>query len=136
MKMRSEKRNLIIYILALFLVVAGSGLGLVEKQQVFYSCPQDEAALVTMHSLLQDDNISVGQIVERNSIISNYSELRYGRSDFSYRRDVFFLCTLAFLPELFRLGWEEYTLHSDRYILENQYNILFMQDMDGRKRIS
>lgn len=136
MRKRMTIKNFIIYFLLAVLIVTGSGSGLDITQQVLSSCHHTEHKTLTAQSLIPSDEFSEFEIVEKSASVSSITNLRYRRSGFSYRCNLFFLCTLAFLSGIFLFDRESLTLHGTRYVHENHYNITFMQDMDGRKRIS
>lgn len=136
MKRQMWMKNLIIYILLVALVVAGSSMGLDGKQQVLSLHNRKSAVTLTAQSLIANDNLHTFEIRESSSNIFNLRSLRKNYSDFSNRYGLFFLCVLAVLSGVSQLSSEAYVLHSKRYVRDRQYNITFMQDIDGRKRIS
>lgn len=135
MKRRVKVRNLIIYIMLMVLVIAGSSMGLDEKKQVFSSSDCKSMTAITSQSLIATDDLHNFEIRE-----SGYSNLlrgvRNNRFNFFDRYSLFFLCILAVLSGITILSSGAFVLNSKRYVRKRHYIITFMQDIDGRKRVS
>lgn len=136
MSRRLTIRNIIVYFLLAALIISGSSIGLDVTHQVLSSCHHKEEQTYRPQSLVSTDDFSEFEIVEKSTSISSITNKGYRRTGFSYKCNLFFLCMLAFLSEMFLFNRELFTLHNSRYIQRKQYHITFMQDMDGRKRIS
>ena len=136
MSRRLAIRKIVIYFLLAAFIVNGSGVGLDVTHQVLSSCHHKEDKTFQAQSLVSTDDFSEFEIVEKSASISSITNSRYRRTGFSYKCNLFFLCTLAFLSGVFLFNRELFTLHNSRYVQKKLYHITFMQDMDGRKRIS
>lgn len=136
MRKKTILRNFIIYFLLAVLMISGSGDGLDVTQQVLSACHHEDNKKITSQSLIPTDDFSEFEIVESSSSMFSTTNLRYSRSGFSYRCNLFFLCTLAFLSGIFLFDRKSFIHHDTRHVYKNHYHITFMQDMDGRKRIS
>lgn len=87
--------------------------------------------------LLFDDNVTNIRLVEKSSNLIQVWHMRTVRSVFSYRKALYFLCALAFLSELFVFSnRERFILYVNRHVSGICYQVVYMEDEDGRKRIS
>lgn len=133
-KKRTE--NLMIYVLLVVLLIAGSGMWLDAGKQSFLNSGQKEDAVFASQSLISCNDIHTLEIRENSSVILGLKGLRNSRGDFFSRCGLFFLYILAVLPGVFRLVQKTYVFYSRLYVRERFYVITFMQDADGRKKFS
>jgi hypothetical protein len=136
MKRREWMRNCIIYMLLAVFLVAASGMGLDEGHQVFFRSSKSGAEVLKPQTFLPDVDLHIFQIEEKTSAIVSVRGLRNSRTDSFSRYNLFFICILAVLLGISRLNQEVFTLHGNRYVQKRRYIICFIQDTDGRKRIS
>ncbi len=136
MKRREWMRNCIIYMLLAVFLVAASGMGLDEGHQVFFHSSKSGAEVLKPQTFLPDVDLHIFQIEEKTSAIVSVRGLRNSRTDSFSRYNLFFICILAVLLGISRLNQEVFTLHGNRYVQKRRYIICFIQDTDGRKRIS
>lgn len=136
MKRREWMRNCIIYMLLAVFLVAASGMGLDEGHQVFFRSSKSGAEVLKPQTFLPDVDLHIFQIEEKTSAIVSVRGLRNSRTDSFSRYGLFFICILAVLLGISRLSQEVFTLHGNRYVQKRRYIICFIQDTDGRKRIS
>lgn len=136
MKRREWMRNCIIYMLLAVFLVAASGMGLDEGHQVFFRSSKSGAEVLKPQTFLPDVDLHIFQIEEKTSAIVSVRGLRNRRTDSFSRYNLFFICILAVLLGISRLNQEVFTLHGNRYVQKRRYIICFIQDTDGRKRIS
>lgn len=135
MKIRMRIRNFILYLLVFGFVVTGSGMGLESGQQVL-SLKSSGDSSIKAQSLTAGDDLRDFEIREDTSTIFQIKGLRGSRLQDSGGKGLFFLCVLAALSGVSRFAKETLLLHSKRYVFREEYIIAFIQDMDGRKRIS
>lgn len=136
MKRREWMRNCIIYMLLAVFLVAASGMGLDEGHQVFFCSSKSGAEVLKPQTFLPDVDLHILQIEEKTSAIVSVRGLRNSRTDYFSRYGLFFICILAVLLGISRLNQEVFVLHGNRYVQKRRYIICFIQDTDGRKRIS
>ncbi len=136
MKRREWMRNCIIYMLLAVFLVAASGMGLDEGHQVFFRSSKSGAEVLKPQTFLPDVDLHIFQIEEKTSAIVSVRGLRNSRTDYFSRYGLFFICILAVLLGISRLNQEVFVLHGNRYVQKRRYIICFIQDTDGRKRIS
>lgn len=136
MKRREWMRNCIIYMLLAVFLVAASGMGLDEGHQVFFRSSKSGAEVLKPQTFLPDVDLHIFQIEEKTSAIVSVRGLRNRCTDSFSRYNLFFICILAVLLGISRLNQEVFTLHGNRYVQKRRYIICFIQDTDGRKRIS
>ena len=136
MKKNERYHNFIIGMLLVVFIITGAGYGLGEECQVFSSSYMEKNSEISVPSLTISNGLHTFQISERNSVVLRYSGLQSNRSEESLRGDFVFLCVLAALSVFFRLIQELFTQFRRLYVHDRFYAITFMQDMDGRKRVS
>lgn len=136
MKRREWMRNCIIYMLLAVFLVAASGMGLDEGHQVFFRSSKSGAEVLKPQTFLPDVDLHIFQIEEKTSAIVSVRGLRNSHTDYFSRYGLFFICILAVLLGISRLNQEVFVLHGNRYVQKRRYIICFIQDTDGRKRIS
>lgn len=136
MKRREWMRNCIVYMLLAVFLVTGSGMGLDEGHQVFFRSAESGTEVLKPQTFLPDGDLHIFQIEEKTSAIVSVRGLRNSRTDYVSRYGLFFICILAVLLGISRLNQEVFVLHDTRYVQKRRYIICFIQDTDGRKRIS
>lgn len=136
MKRRERIKNCIIYMLLAVFLVTGSGMGLDEQHQVLLQGAKSQAEVLKPQTFLPDIDLHTFQIEEKTSAIVSVRGLRNSRTHYFSRYGLFFICILAVLLGISRLNQEVFVLHGNRYVQKRQYIIRFIQDTDGRKRIS
>lgn len=135
MRDRMERmRKFIIYFLLAVLVIGGSGTGLDITKQALPSCHNKQDKKITSQSLISTDQLAEFEIIERYSAASGFINSKCGRSRFSYRYNLYFLCVLVMILEILQFSKVSFVLYGTRYVPNRHYNITFMQDMDGRKK--
>lgn len=135
MKTKMRISNFIIYLLVFGFVVTGAGMGLDAGKQAFSRQSSGNSA-ITAQSLTAGDDLRDFEIREDTSILFQFKGLRGNRLQDGRGYGLLFLCVLTALSGLSRFTREALLLHSKRYVFREEYIIAFIQDMDGRKRIS
>lgn len=136
MKKQERYQNFIIYLFLVVLMITGAGYGLGEECQVFSSFYEKQGSSISTPRISANNNIHTFQVRERNSVSLRYNRSRDNRSEASLRGSFVFLCVLAILSVFFRLIQGVFIHFRRLYVHERYIVINFMQDMDGRKRIS
>lgn len=136
MKNKMKIRNFIIFFLLAVLVISSGGSNMEHAGHVSFARKDVETQKVSVQTFISCDNFSEVRVFEKTETVINLTNRRYSRSDFSYRNGLFFLCTLTYLSGISKLDWEFLNLYNPCHIKREYYNITFMHDMDGRKRIS
>lgn len=138
MMKRHNIHKFIIYICLLISAVSLSGTGLENSHKLKLRHFNGAAMVYAPESqLVSSDNVSNIKIAEKGNVTSGAARQQVVRSTFSYRVTLGFLCALAFLSGLFLLAYcQRFMLHSIRYTLKKDYLIIYIHDMDGRKRFS
>lgn len=130
--------NFIIYIFLLVTMVSIAGAGLEGPHLVNAHLEKSDVMQCFVDSeLLPEDNVTNIKVMEPGSILISNWQIRAVRSVFSYRAALYFLCALAFLSGLFLFPIRErFILYSNRYVSKIGYQVDYIEDQDGRKRIS
>lgn len=136
MKKTDKHNNFIIYMLLVVFLITGAGYGLGEESQVFPSCYDNQGSTISVPTLTASGEIHTFQVKERNSVTLRYGNFRNNRSETVLKNNYAFLCVLAILSVFFRLIQEVFVHFQRLYVNERFFVITFMQDTDGRKRIS
>lgn len=128
----------IIYLFLLVCVISLSGTGLEDSRKLkLYHIDETAMIYAPESQLVSNDNVSNIKIAENETVVSGLVQNRVSRTIFSYRMSMGFLCALAFLSGLFLLAYRQwFMLYSSRYVLKIGYLIIYIQNMDGRKRFS
>ena len=133
-----KMHNFIIYIALLVIMVSVTGAGLEGSHLANEHLDNTDAMQCFVESeLLPEDNVTNIKVVERGSVLVSVWQMRAVRSVFSYRAALCFLCALAFLSGLFLFSIRERCiLYGNRYVSKISYQVDYIKDQDGRKRIS
>ena len=133
-----KMHNFIIYIFLLVAMVSVAGAGLENSHFANDHLYDTDAMQCFVESeLLPEDNVTNIKVVEPGRVLVSTWQMRAVRSNFSYRAALYFLCALAFLSGLFLFSIRERCiLYGNRYVSKISYQVDYIEDQDGRKRIS
>lgn len=137
MRNNEQRKNFIIYLFLVVLLITGAGYGLGDECQVFSSLYEEPESSIFVPTISANDDIHMFQVRERNSVVLRYASSRNTRSEAGrLRGNLAFLCVLAILSVYFRLIQEVF-VHFKRLYVHDWFSvILFMHNADGRKRFS
>lgn len=136
MKKRECQKNFIIYLFLVVLLITGAGYGLGEECQVFSALCEKQESIIVAPTISANDNIHTFEVRESSSVVLRYVGSRNNRLGTSLRGNLAFLCVLAILLVFFRLIQEVF-IHFERLYVRERFSIIaFMQNADGRKRVS
>lgn len=136
MQNRDQRKNFIIYLFLVVLLITGAGYGLGDECQVFSSLYEKQESSISVPRISANDDIHTFQIRERSSVTLRYVSSKNTRSEAGLRGSLAFLCVLAILSVFFRLIQEVF-VHFKRLYVHDWFCIInFMQNADGRKRFS
>ena len=136
MEKREQRKNFIMYLFLVILLFTGVGYGFSEECQVFSLCLEEAGSSISAPAISANKDLHTFQVRERNSVTLRHNNLRNNRSQTFSRGKFAILCILAILSIFFRLIQEVFVHFRRLYVHDRFYMISFMQDMDGRKRIS
>lgn len=135
-KYRTEKKLFFTVCLSVMMfLITGIGMGLDTEHQFFSSVINEKENILKSQSILPDTDLHVFQIEEKNQNVVSIRNIRNNRTGSTARYGLFFFGILAVLLAIFQSNQESLVLHRDRYAYKQRYIIVFMHDMDGRKRI-
>ena len=134
----SKIYNFIIYIFLLVSIVSVIGAGFEEPHLASMHFDNGNVMQCFVETeLLPEDNVTNIRVVERSSSLSRVSRTRTTRSALSNRTAFYILCALAVLSGLFLFtNQERFLLFRNRYVLRISYQVVYIEDQDGSKRIS
>lgn len=134
----SKTHKFIIYIFLLVMMVSVAGAGLEESHLVTLHLDDADVMQCFVESeLLPEDNVTNIKVVESGSALISAGQMRATRSILSHRAAFQFLYALAMLSGLFLFtNRERFVLFSNRYVLRIGYQVVYIENQDGRKRIS
>lgn len=135
---RDTIQKFIIYIFLFVSAVSIAGTGLDGAHQIRMTQAADDVMQCFVESeLLPDDSVGNIKVMEPGSMLIRAQQMRTQCSEFSYQSALYFLCALAFLSGLFLFtNRERFALYGNRYVSRIGYQVVYMEDEDGRKRIS
>lgn len=134
----SRTRNYIIFIFLLVSIVSVVGAGLEGAHQLRLGGDTgDVVRCFVEQSLLSADNVTNVKPVETNSRLLSIWQVRTNRASVSCRGVFYFLCVLVILAELLLYASKErFILYGNRFLSKADYRIVYIEDKDGRKKIS
>lgn len=136
MKINGQQINFIIYLFLVALLITGAGYGLGDECQVFSSFYGEQESSISTPTIFANDDIHIFQVRERNSVSLRYDRSGNNRFETGLKGNLVFLCVLAILSVFFRLIQEIFIRFKRLYVHDWFRIIIFMQNTDGRKRIS
>lgn len=136
MRCKENRNNFIIYLLLVVFLITGAGYGLGEEGQVFSSYSKTGESRFSVPTITTTSEIHTFQVKERSSVTMRYNNLKGNHSEFNLRGGLQFLCILTILSIFFRLIQERYVYYARLYVRKRFLVITFIQNADGRKRIS
>ncbi|MDE5863779.1 MAG: hypothetical protein K2K56_10425 [Lachnospiraceae bacterium] len=134
----SRKRNCIIFIFLLISIVSVAGAGLEGAHQLrLGGGTGDVIRCFVEQSLLSGDNVTNVKPVETDGRLFCIWRTRTKGNSFSYRGVFYFLCVSVIVAEsLMYASREHFILYGNRFLSKADYRIVYIQDKDGRKKIS
>lgn len=134
----SRKRNCIIFIFLLVSIVSVTGAGLEGAHQLRLGGDTgDVVRCFVEQSLLSGDNVTNVKPVETNSHFLGIWQMRTSRALLSCRGVIYFMCVSVIVAEsLMYASREHFILYSNRFLSKADYRIVYIEDKDGRKKIS
>ncbi|MCM1181570.1 MAG: hypothetical protein NC347_15050 [Clostridium sp.] len=132
-----EKKNVIIYIMMLAVLISLTGAGFESSYYAVFQDEPDVMQCFVESELLPEDNITNIRVVEPGSALIRLNRMRKAGSMLSGRFDLSILCVWPVLPELFWFSnRERFYLYGNRNRSGVGYPVIYMENKDGRKRIS
>lgn len=129
-------RNFILSLLLCTLIAAGFHAHPVPVATIA-SQTQGTALFLDSHTLSQPDDLWTTQLSSRRSSTTFSNGIRTTRIGFSYRFNILFsLCILTLLSVFSKLIENLFIFQDIRYVYQENFMISFIQDTDGRKRLS
>ena len=125
----------ILCLLILTVIIAGKGEKSVPFQEKPVSCPYSSEAVWESLSLVQPIDMWSEQVSQsRPAAVTNI--VRAIRTGFSCRFGILFLFYSLTILSVYLNCFERFlALHDSRRIYRKYFNISYMQDIDGRKRM-
>lgn len=136
MKKDEKRNNFIIYLLLVVFFITGAGYGLGEECQVFSSYSNTEKSRFFVPTITTTAEIHTFQVRERSSVTMRYNNLKGNQAEYNLRGSLQLLCILAILSMFFLIIQKKYVFYARLYVQERFCIIAFIQNADGRKRIS
>lgn len=136
MQLMYRFRNFIVTLLLCTLVAGGFHANPVPAATIT-SQAQGSALLLDAHTISQPSNVCTEQLSQRRSETVFAGIVRAIRTGFGCRYSLLSsLCKLTLLSVLSALIETLFIFHDIRYLYQENFMILFIQDTDGRKRLS
>lgn len=128
--------NFIMGLLLVAFVLTSLGMGFGEERQVFSSRHEVQDSKITASEITISGDLHTFEVSERTPVTFRSRNIRGDRSEALLRGTLLFLCVLTILSVFLKLIQSILISYGRLYVHERHYMIAFMQDMDGRKRIS
>lgn len=136
MQLMYRFKNFIVFLLLCTLIATGFHANPVPAATITAQT-QGNALLLDGHTLSQPNNVWTEQLSQRRSETVFSGIVRTVRTGFCCRfSSLAALCILTLLSVLSSLIENLFIFHDTRYLYQENFMILFIQDTDGRKRLS
>lgn len=135
MRICMKHRNFIIYLLLAVLLVAGEGAGLTDKGQQAFQTSHTVDNSIKEYSLVDGKDLSTFQIIKGYQLQLKANSARSIRYSGNVKSGLFVLQAFNVPEDISNLNWESYILQGEQYVVHKPYQIVYMKNQDGRKRI-
>ncbi len=137
MRIKCIVKNLILYLLLITLLAVGINRGPVSIPKTVTGRAQTTSLTLDAPSLSHSIDFWAGRMSAKRSDVSGISMIRGVRTGLSHRLVLLFLLYVPALLSVFsRCSEKQIAFCDNRFIYRKPFTISFMQDADGRKRIS